>query len=313
MTEILLAILSLVVGFILLIKGADFFVDGSSSVAKKLRVSSMIIGLTIVAMGTSLPECAVSITASLEGNNGLAVSNVTGSNIFNLMMVCGICSLFMPLTVQKETLKKEFPFSVVCTILFAVLSFVGMIIGRLDGFIFCTIFIAYLLWMIYSAKKNPVTDDDDKIKILPVWKSILFILGGAIAVKFGGDFVVNGASTIAKAIGWSDTLIGLTIVAMGTSLPELVTSIIAAKKGDVDMAIGNVIGSNIFNILLVLGVSSVISPVALITENIVDIAVLIAFTLITYAFCITEKKISRIEGAVMVCLYAGYTAYAIIR
>ena len=145
------------------------------------------------------------------------------------------------------------------------------------------------------------------------WKSILFILGGAVAVKFGGDFVVNGASTIAKAIGWSDTLIGLTIVAMGTSLPELVTSIIAAKKGDVDMAVGNVIGSNIFNILLVLGVSSAISPVALITENIIDIAVLIGFTLITYVFCITGKKISRIEGAILVCLYAGYTAYAIIR
>lgn len=313
MTEILLAILSLVAGFVLLIKGADFFVDGSSSVAKRLRVSSMIIGLTIVAMGTSLPECAVSITASLEGSNGLAVSNVTGSNIFNLMMVCGVCSLFMPITVQKETLKKEFPFSIICTLLFAVLSFIGMAVGRIDGIVFIVIFISYLLWMIYSAKKNPVTDDDDKIKILPVWKSILFILGGAVAVKFGGDFVVSGASTIAKAIGWSDTLIGLTIVAMGTSLPELVTSIIAAKKGDVDMAVGNVIGSNIFNILLVLGVSSAISPVALITENIIDIAVLIGFTLITYVFCITGKKISRIEGAIMVCLYAGYTAYAIIR
>ena len=313
MKEILVAVLLLIVGFVLLIKGADFFVDGSSSVAKRLRVSSMIIGLTIVAMGTSLPECAVSITASISGNNGLAVSNVTGSNIFNLMVVCGLCSIFMPLTVQKETLKKEFPFSIICTLLFAVLAFVGMSVGRIDGIVFLVIFALYLTWMIYSAKKNKTEPDGEEIKILPVWKCIFFIIGGAAAVKFGGDFVVEGASTIAKSIGWSDTLIGLTIVALGTSLPELVTSIIAAKKGDVDMAIGNVIGSNIFNILLVLGISAAISPVALTGENIIDIAVLIVFSIIAYIFSATGKKINRAEGAAMVLMYAGYTAYAIIR
>ena len=220
MKEMLLALLLLIIGFVLLIKGADFFVDGSSSVAKRLKVPSMIIGLTIVAMGTSLPECAVSVTASLNNNNALAVSNVIGSNIFNLMVVCGVCALFTPLAVSKDTLKKEFPFSIICAILLAALGAVGMTLGRIDGIVFLVIFAVYLCLMIVSAKnarnealnKELEEEVDEEIKILPVWQCIVYIIGGAVAIKFGGDFVVDGASTIATGFGISQNLIGLTIV-----------------------------------------------------------------------------------------------------
>ena len=270
----LLAVLMLLAGFVLLIKGADFFVEGSSSVAKRLRIPSIIIGMTIVAMGTSLPECAVSVTASLNNQNELAISNVIGSNIFNLMVVCGACALFAPLLVEVGTLKREFPFSFVCAGLLLVLGYFGMSLGHIDGIVMLIIFAAYLTYMVLSAKKArkaEVQENDGAYKILPIWKCVLFILGGAAAIKFGGDFVVDGASVIAAKFGLSPNLIGLTIVSMGTSLPELVTSIVAARKNEVDMAVGNVIGSNIFNILLVLGVAGAISPIAFAMENMIDI------------------------------------------
>ena len=288
--ELLKAILILVIGFILLIKGADFFVEGSSSVAKKFHVPAMLIGMTIVAMGTSLPECAVSVTASLANNNSLAVSNVIGSNIFNLMVVCGACALFSPLTIRQDTLKKEFPLSIICAALMLVLGYIGMTLGHIDGIIFLVLFVGYLLWMIQSAKKaraavlsDPAQSGqieqtefvEENIAILPTWKSLVFIIGGMIAIKFGGDFVVDGASSIASSMGLSQTLIGLTIVAMGTSLPELVTSLVAAKKGEVDMALGNVIGSDIFNILFVLGIATAISPISFLMDNVIDIILLI--------------------------------------
>lgn len=314
--EILKAAVILIIGFVLLIKGADFFVEGSSSVAKKFRVPSMIIGMTIVAMGTSLPECAVSVTASLTNNNSLAVSNVVGSNIFNLMVVCGACALFAPLTIQKNTLKKEFPLSVFCAGLLLLLGYLGMTLGRLDGVIFLLIFTAYLLWMILSAKKARSAAEEpagEEIKILPGWKCLLYIVGGMIAIKFGGDFVVDGASVIAAGLGLSQTLIGLTIVAMGTSLPELVTSIVAAKKDEVDMALGNVIGSNIFNILLVLGIAAAISPVGFLVENMIDIVLLIIMSLLVWVFAWTTKKINRREGIAMLAVYAVYMVYICVR
>ena len=320
--EILKSAAILVIGFVLLIKGADFFVEGSSSVAKKFNVPSLIIGMTIVAMGTSLPELAVSVTAAITGNNTLAVSNVSGSNIFNLMVVCGACALFAPLTIEKNTLMKEFPFSIVCAGLLVVLGFIGMKLGRVDGIIFLVIFVAYLFWMIYSAKKARSEGDKfeteeeemaEEIKILPMWKCLLYIVGGMIAIKFGGDFVVNGASSIAAGFGLSQTLIGLTIVALGTSLPELVTSIVAARKNEVDMAVGNAIGSNIFNILMVLGIASAISPLQLIGENIIDIVVLVVFSIVVWFFGATKKEISRTEGIIMICLYLCYSAYIIMR
>lgn len=321
MKEILIALLLLVIGFILLIKGADFFVDGSSSVAKRLRVPSMIIGLTIVAMGTSLPECAVSVTASLSNNNALAVSNVVGSNIFNLMVVCGVCTLFVPLAVSVDTLKKEFPFSIICAILLVIMGKIGMLLGRVDGIIFLVLFAAYLGWMIKSAlsarnsalNKELEDEVDEEIKVLPVWQCIIYIIGGAVAIKFGGDFVVDGASTIASSMGLSQNLIGLTIVALGTSLPELVTSIVAAKKNEVDMALGNVIGSNIFNILLVLGVAGAISPVIFITENIMDIIILIVMSVVVWAFAWSKKKLVRWQGVAMLASYVIYLVYICVR
>lgn len=332
---LLKSIIILIFGFVLLIKGADFFVEGSSAVAKKLRIPSMIIGMTIVAMGTSLPECAVSVTASMTGNNSLAISNAIGSNIFNLLVVCGVCALFVPLAVQKSTLQKEFPLSIFCAGLLLLLGYLGMTLGRIDGIIFLIIFAGYLLWMIHSAKKarnQTISDNispsenfksslsDEKIEevashinLLPAWKCLIYILGGMIAIKYGGDLVVNGASTIASTLGLSQTLIGLTIIAMGTSLPELVTSIVAARKDEVDMALGNVIGSNIFNILLVLGVAAAISPVGFALENMIDITFLILISVITLIFAWTSKEINRKEGIVMLALYTAYMVYICMR
>ena len=323
--ELVKSIIILVIGFALLMKGADYFVEGSSSVAKRLYIPSMIIGMTIVAMGTSLPECAVSVTASLAGNNTLAVSNVVGSNIFNLMVVCGACALFAPLTIKKDTLVKEFPLSIICSVLLIALGYVGMKLGHIDGIVFLILFAGYLVWMINSVKKaRAVHKEDelmkesgeyveDEIRIIPMWKSILFIVGGMIAIKFGGDFVVDSASDIALSFGISQTLIGLTIVAMGTSLPELVTSLVAAKKGEVDMALGNVIGSDIFNILFVLGIATVISPISFLMENVIDIILLIIMSVIVLAFAWTRQQINRKEGILMLLMYAAYMVYICVR
>lgn len=324
MRELIVAIITLIVGFIFLIKGADFFVDGSASVAKRLRVPSIIIGMTVVAMGTSLPECAVSVTASITNNNSLAVSNAVGSNIFNLMVVCGVCALFTPLAVQRDTLKRDLPFSIIVAGLLLVLGYFGMTLGRVDGIILLVVFVVFLVIMVKSALKarrdgdiTAAEQEDqeiaDEVEILPVWKCIVFIVVGAIGIALGGDAVVNGASVIAAEFGLSQTLIGLTIVSLGTSLPELVTSIVAARKNEVDMALGNVIGSNIFNILLVLGVAAAISPVKFLTDNIIDTVVLIAMSLVVLVFAWTSKMIDRREGATMLGMYAVYMAYICIR
>ena len=298
--EILKSAVILVIGFVLLIKGADYFVEGSSSVAKKFKVPSLIIGMTIVAMGTSLPELAVSVTASMAGNNTLAVSNVAGSNIFNLMVVCGACALFAPLAIEKNTLMKEFPFSILCAGLLVVMGYLGMSLGRVDGVILLVTFAVYLFWMIQSAKKARTSGDkleaeeealvEEEIKILPMWKCIVFIIGGMIAIKFGGDFVVDGASAIAAGFGLSQTLIGLTIVALG-----------------------NVIGSNIFNILLILGVAAAISPIAFLMENIIDIIILIIMSVVVWGFAWTSRKINRTEGIIMLLMYAVYMVYICMR
>lgn len=313
MSEILWAVLLLVVGFVLLIKGADFFVEGSSSVAKMLKVPSIIIGLTIVAMGTSLPECAVSITASTTGNNALAVSNAVGSNIFNLMVVCGFSALFTPLLVDKNTLKKEFPFSIVCAVVLLALGAIGMSLGHLDGAILLVVFAGFMIWMVRSALNARANASDDEYETLPVWKCVVFIFGGIAAIKIGGDFVVDGASTVAASFGLSENLIGLTIVACGTSLPELVTSVVAAKKNELDMALGNVIGSNIFNFLFVLGVASAISPITFITENIIDIVILVAMSLLVWVFGWTKQKIDKKEGIIMLLIYVVYLVYICVR
>lgn len=317
MAALIPTFLLLIAGFVLLIKGADFFVEGSASIARKLRVPSLIVGMTIVAMGTSLPECSVSINASLTGENSLAISNVLGSNIFNLMVVCGVCALFAPLVVKAETRNRDITFSILCAVLLGILGFVGMELERMDGWIFLVIFVLFLFYMVMSALKaraaGQEVDEGEEYAVIPVWKSILFIVCGAAAIAFGGDFVVKSASKIATTFGMSPTLVGLTICAIGTSLPELVTSVVAARKKQVDMALGNVIGSNIFNILFVLGISSAISPIAVITENLVDVVLLILMSLIVWIFTWTKERVNRAEGAGMVLLYIGYWVYICVR
>ena len=321
-------ILLLAVGFAFLVKGADFFVDGSSSIAKKLKVPPIIIGLTIVAMGTSLPETAVSVTASLVQNNELAVSNVVGSNIFNLMFVIGVCSILTPIMVQKATVVRDIPLSLGCALFLLVLGIsglgdkTGMTLGHADGVIFLIVFAGYIFTMVRSAMKARAAgqkveiegvEECDNMKELSYGKSILFLIVGAAAIAFGGDLTVDTASRIAIELGMSQTLVGLTIVSIGTSLPELVTSVVAARKNEVDMAVGNAVGSNIFNILMVLGISSAISPVALIRENIIDIVLLMVFSVMVWIFAGTRKKIERKEGIIMGVVYLVYCAYIIAR
>ena len=319
-SPLFLVIICLIIGFAFLMKGADYFVEGSSSVAKRLKVPSIIIGLTIVAMGTSLPETAVSVTASIANNNALAISNVVGSNIFNMMFVIGVCSILATIGVKRETIIRDIPL----LLIFGYLAFGDkshMILGRFDGIIFLIIFAVYVLMMVFQAMRarnnqevvQLETMENEELMIMSYPKSLLCIVGGAAAIAFGGDLTVDAASRIAIDFGMSQNLVGLTIVSIGTSLPELVTSIVAARKNEVDMAVGNAIGSNIFNILMVLGIASAISPLQLIGENVIDIIVLVVFSVVVWIFGATKKKISRTEGIAMICMYLCYSAYIIMR
>ena len=315
--EILKAFALLIFGFFLLIKGADFFVEGSSSLAKKMKVPSLIIGLTIVAMGTSLPELSVSITASAVGSNALAVSNVIGSNIFNLIVVLGLCAVMVSLEVGENVIKRELPISVGCVLLLLCLGLMGMELNRADGLLFLVLFALYILYQIknaLAARRNALdAEDGGEIRDISLGLCFLYIVGGAAAVKFGGDFTVDGAKTIAAAAGMSENLIGLTIVAMGTSLPELVTSVVAARKDELDMAVGNCVGSNIFNVLMILGVASVVSPIAFIMENVIDIVILVVFSALVWFFSATRRSINKTEGLIMLAGYAAFAAYIILR
>lgn len=340
MTEILAEILEctpfmpyiiLIIGFVLLIKGADYFVDGCSSVAKTFHIPSIIIGLTIAAFGTSAPEAAVSITSSLKGANDMSVSNVIGSNIFNILMVIGVCSVIKPLSVSGTIIKRDFPICIIVTVIMLLMAadcflhgFTASVISRIDGILLLAIFTGYIFLLIHntlSARKkysSGIHDNEDDIKIMSVPKSMVCIVAGAIAVLAGGEFVVDSASVIALSFGLSNTFIGLTIVAIGTSLPELVTSVIASTKGENDLALGNVVGSCLFNILFVLGIAAAVSPINLsdITDSgfiLYDIIILTAITVIAYIFSLIKKNITKAEGAVMVFMYACYMIYIVIR
>ena len=313
------AVILLIVGFLFLVKGADAFVEGSSSIAKHFQVPSLIIGMTIVAMGTSLPETAVSVTASIAGSNALAVSNAVGSNIFNLMVVIGVCAVLTPVAVQKSSLKIDIPFSIVCALLLLVLGHDRMMLTRVNGLILIVLFAFFILYMIRSAQHSMNNEDSEfaaeaaEMKVMSVPKSLIFIVIGIAGITLGSDWVVDGAKTIASAFGISENLIGLTIVAFGTSLPELMTSIVAARKNEVDMALGNAVGSNIFNILMVLGIASALSPIAFIQENIIDIIILVGFSFIVWLMAWTKHRLDKIEGLAMILLYAGYVVYICVR
>ena len=312
--NIVIDIVLLLAGFVLLIKGADCFVEGASSLARKLRIPSLVVGLTIVALGTSAPELAVSISASLGGQNSMAVSNVVGSNIFNLLGVLGVCALVIPLGVTKDILHRDYPVSIFTSVLFFVmLIFFGASgeITLFEAILLVVLLAGYLTWTVIAAMKNRQTSGEQIAEKPFIWWKC------AGAIVLGGNMVVDHASLLGKAVGMSESLVGLTICAVGTSLPELVTSISACKKGENDMAIGNVIGSNILNILCILGVSGVISPITIagadLSNTLVDFGIYIIICLLAYIFCLTQKKITRVEGGILVFLYIAYMGYAIVR
>lgn len=299
----------LIVGFVLLIKGADFFVDGSAALAGYLKVPSVIIGLTIVAIGTSLPEAAVSISAGLAGSNEIAVSNIVGSNIFNTLVVVGASALIRPFAADSQIVKRDLPINFLVTVILYIMVIGGML-SRIEGLILLAGIITYITVMVRSALKNRV---EEEIEPISLSKAALFIALGLAAVIFGGDVVVDSATAIAKSLGLSETLIGLTIVAIGTSLPELVTSVVASRKGESGLALGNAIGSNIFNILFILGMSSTLMPIPVVSENITDALVLIGICVLIYAFARFGEKIGRSKGFIMIAIYIAYTAYIIMR
>ena len=304
--NIFIAIALLIVGFVMLTKGADWFVDGSSALAFRLGIPQLVIGLTIVAMGTSAPEAAVSITSALKGNEGITVGNVVGSNIMNILLILGIASVIVPLAVQKSTRMIEIPYMIAITVLFGVLGYTGEMVTRVEGGILWIAFLIYLGYLLWMAKKGKEDNEpDEKQKSLPV--QLLMILAGLICIVLGSDFVVDGATEIAKVIGISDRIIGLTIVAFGTSLPELVTSIAAARRGNADIAIGNIVGSNVFNILFVAGTSALISPIVFESKFVLDTAVATATAvLLLVCVCNKEGKLKRSGGIIMLLAYAAY-------
>ncbi len=307
----------LVIGFVLLVKGADFFVEGSSSVAKLLRVPTVIIGLTIVAFGTSAPEMAVSISASLAGSNDIAVGNVIGSNIFNLLMVVGVCGLILPMKIDKSILYGDFLFTIAAAVVMLLLFAFDCTLSRWNGLVLLAMF-AYFM---FKTVKNTLASraaggpaaEEEEIKVLSPFLSVMFILGGLAAIVIGGNLVVDSASAIAISFGMTETLVGLTIVAFGTSLPELVTSIVASKKGENELALGNVIGSNLFNILFVLAASCTISPMKVDRLSIFDGIFLIVSSIVTWILAKRGYEIDRKDGAIMVVLYVAYAVYIVVR
>lgn len=296
-------------GFVLLIKGADYFVEASSSVARALRVPSIIIGLTIVAFGTSAPELAVSTTASLAGSNEIAVGNVIGSNLFNLLVVLGTCGAIRPFAVQ---LRWDYAASVGVAVVLFFMIFRDHYLSRPEAIFLLLLFAVFIGLTIRDAMANR-TEEDDEIQILSPVRSIIYIFGGIAAIVCGGNLVVESAKEIALSFGLSQTLVGLTVVALGTSLPELVTSVVASRKGENGLALGNVIGSNIFNILMVLAASAAVHPIAVTPYAVIDTACLIAASVITWFLCRSKLRISRVEGFAMLAMYAVYLVYICVR
>lgn len=317
----------LVIGFAALIKGADLFVDGSSALAKNFKVPSLIIGLTIVALGTSAPELAVSTAAALQGSNEIALSNVVGSNLFNLLAVLGLCAAIHPLPVETGILKRDFPISIAATILVLVMTSFNSIFskrilsfqmediagraGRMTGALLLVLFIIYISALILDAKKHPAQESDENRK--PTQTCIAQIAAGLVLIIGGGQTVVYSAKELARAAGMTETLIGLTIVAVGTSLPELVTSFVAARKGETGLAVGNVIGSNLFNLMFILGISALIHPIAVNFASVCDLLLLTAVSVLALLFSLSSRQIKRWEGIVMLMIYAADVVFAVVR
>ena len=304
---IFLNILFLILGFVFLAKGADFFVDGASSIAKRFKIPQLVIGLTIVAMGTSMPEAAVSIKAAISGNADISIGNVVGSNILNILIILGISSVIFPLMVKKSTLRVDIPIVIGATTVLFLLGLSGKVFWW-GGLIMLLGFGIYLTYLFIGAKKNN-EDDETEIKDMPIWKSVIFVILGIALIIFGSEFAVETATNLAKMAGWSDAFIGLTIVALGTSLPELFTSVMAAIKKNPDIAIGNVVGSNIFNILFILGITSLIIPINFAPSFLIDTVISLACAILLLVLSLKGGKLKRWGGAIMLISYGGYFAY----
>ena len=315
-----MSFLILIIGFFFLIKGADLFVEGAASIARRFHVPAMVIGLTIVGMGTSAPEAAVSITSSLAGQNDMSVANVVGSNFFNILVVLGVSAIIAKLPVQEDTIKKDAPFLLIVSALLLLFG-LNLNISRIEGLILLAVFTYFLIDTVKSAKKGSQQNSNEDATTMDIEvseessmpKTILLSIIGIVGIVLGGDMVVDSATNIATSFGMSANLVGLTIVAVGTSLPEFVTSVVAIKKGETEIAIGNVIGSNIFNILLVLGLSATISPIVISTFALIDVVFMVAITVLLYLFMKKENSLVKLQGIIFLVIYIAYMAYTIIR
>ena len=303
-----LKVVILLVGFLFLVKGADWFVEGAASIAKKLGIPQLIIGLTIVAMGTSMPEAAVSITAALQKNAGITIGNIVGSNILNILIILGVTAVITNVAIQTSTFRYEIPFMMVVTIILLVFGITGGEVTFVEGIIFWVLFLLYLGYLFVMAKKG-TNEEEGETKDFPVWKCILFMVIGGVLVVKGSDFAVSGASAIARYFGMSERFIGLTIVALGTSLPELVTSVTAARKGNAGIAIGNIVGSNIFNILFVIGTTALICTVPFESKFIIDTIIAVVVGAILWIGTYKHKELRRPCGIFMLLCYVAYFVY----
>ena len=312
-----LNIILLIVGFIILIKGADIFVDGAASIAGNFKVSKMLIGLTIVAFGTSAPEFAVSVKSLLSGNGDMILGNVIGSNILNIVLILGVSSMFHSLTVKNNTVKKELPITILITTLFSVLIFDNLFdkkftneLTRSDGIVLLLFFMVFIYYLIRMAR-NKIDEDQEEV-YMPILKAIAFTIVGIISIIFGSNIVVDNASRIAINLGISEKMVALTIIALGTSLPELVTSITATRKGEYDIAIGNVVGSNIFNIGVVVGIPiTLFGGISRITFNYIDIVVMLLSAVLLFVFAFNDRKITKKEGIIFLLVFILYYSYVV--
>ena len=311
--EIVYQVVLLVIGFVMLIKGADWFVEGASKIADRFGIPQLVIGLTIVAMGTSAPEAAVSIASALKGSAEITIGNVLGSNILNVLVILGLTAVVRAIAVQNSTIKYEIPFTIIVTVLMGVLGLTDGVISRGEGVILWGCFLVYMAYLLLMAKKGQSANAEEKKdeKKDPMWKLILLVIIGVVLIVFGSDFSVNAASELAKIFGMSERLIGLTIVALGTSLPELVTSVTAAIKGKADIAVGNIVGSNIFNILFVVGTTALITPVAYSASFMVDTITAVAAMVLLLICVLPKKKLNRPSGIIMLIGYVAYFIYLI--
>lgn len=311
----------LVLGLVLLVKGADLFVTGASSVARRFHIPSLIIGLTIVAFGTSAPELAVSVTSALNGQSDISVGNVVGSNMFNLLVVVGIAAFILPFKVKETIIAKEFPFVLLSCLALIVLTFdvplgngTASLLNRTDGLVLLMFFGIFMYYLLSVALKAVKENKDEEVMVsLGLSRSLIYLVIGLAAIVWGGDMTVDAASAIAMDFGMSEAMVGLTIVAVGTSLPELMTSVVAARKGESDIALGNVIGSNIFNVFFILGLTAFITPVTVSPAVAFDALLLAAISLIAFLFALTDRRFSKGEGMVLAALYAAYMIFVIWR